>query len=255
MTAADWGLLMVAAFSAGWVDAVVGGGGLILLPALLVVAPGLSAPAALATSKMTAVFGTSAAVVTFARKIRIDWRIIGPAGVAAAIAAACGAAAVSLIDRDLFIPIIMVVLVGVAILVTTRPTIGTVAAHSPPSRRKFALVVFLAAGGFGFYDGILGPGTGTFFIIAFATFLGTEFVRSAAMAKVLNLGSNVGALAFFAATGHVIWHLGAVLAVCNVIGALLGSRTALSRGSGFVRIVLLVVVIGMVVRLGWQQFG
>ncbi|MET0197403.1 MULTISPECIES: TSUP family transporter [Nocardiaceae] len=255
MTAADWGLLMVAAFSAGWVDAVVGGGGLILLPALLVVAPGLSAQAALATNKMTAVFGTCAAVVTFARKIKIEWRVMAPAGLAAAVTSACGAAAVSLIDRDLFIPIIMVVLVGVAILVTARPTIGTVAAHNPPSRRKFLVVVFLAAGAFGFYDGILGPGTGTFFIIAFATLLGTEFVRSAAMAKVLNLGSNVGALAFFAITGHVLWQLGAAMAVCNVIGALLGSRTALSRGSGFVRIVLLVVVIGMVVRLGWQQFG
>ena len=255
MAAADWGLLMVAAFAAGWVDAVVGGGGLILLPAILVVAPQLSAQAALATNKMTAVFGTGAAVVTFARRIPLDWRVMAPAGATAAIASACGAAAVSLIDRDLFIPIIMVVLIGVAVLVTARPTIGTIAADRPPTRSKFVLVVFLAAGGFGFYDGILGPGTGTFFIIAFATLLGTEFVRSAAMAKVLNLGSNIGALVFFAVTGHVLWQLGAVMAVCNVIGALLGSRTALSRGSGFVRVVLLFVVIGMVIQLGWQQFG
>ncbi len=255
MSAADWGLLMVAAFAAGWVDAVVGGGGLILLPALLVLAPQLTPQAALATNKMTAVFGTFAAVVTFARKIALDWRVMGPAAVLAAATAAMGAAAVSLIDRDLFIPIIMVVLLGVAALVTARPTIGTAAGEHPPTRRKFLLVVFLAAGGFGFYDGILGPGTGTFFIIAFATLLGTEFVRSAAMAKVLNLGSNVGALIFFALTGHVMWQLGATMAVCNVIGALLGSRTALSRGSGFVRIVLLVVVVGMVIRLGFQQFG
>lgn len=255
MSAADWGLLMVAAFAAGWVDAVVGGGGLILLPAILVVAPQLTAQAALATNKMTAVFGTFTAVVTFSRRIALDWRVMIPAGILAAVAAACGAAAVSLIDRNLFIPIIMVVLVGVAVLITARPTIGTIASPHPPTRRKMGAVVFLAAGGFGFYDGILGPGTGTFFIIAFATLLGTEFVRSAAMAKVLNLGSNIGALAFFAATGHVMWQLGAAMAVCNVIGALLGSRTALSRGSGFVRIVLLVVVICMVVRLGWQQFG
>lgn len=255
MTAADWGLLMAAAFAAGWVDAVVGGGGLILLPAILVVAPQLSAQAALATNKMTAVFGTGAAVITFSRRISMDWRVMAPAAVAAAAASAAGAAAVSLIDRDLFIPIIMVVLVGVAVLVTSRPTIGTVAVDRPPTRLKFVTVIFLAAGGFGFYDGILGPGTGTFFIIAFATMLGTEFVRSAAMAKVLNLGSNIGALLFFAITGHVIWQLGAAMAACNVVGALFGSRTALARGSGFVRLVLLVVVIGMVVRLGWQQFG
>ncbi len=255
MTAADWGLLMVAAFTAGWVDAVVGGGGLILLPAILMVAPQLSAQAALATNKMTAVFGTAAAVITFSRKIPMDWRVMAPAAVAAAVASAGGAAAVSLIDRDLFIPIVMVVLIGVAVLVTSRPTIGTVVADRPPTRTKFLLVIFLAAGGFGFYDGILGPGTGTFFIIAFATMLGTGFVRSAAMAKVLNLGSNVGALVFFAVTGHVIWQLGAAMAACNVVGALFGSRTALARGSGFVRVVLLVVVVGMVLRLGWQQFG
>ncbi|SNS19734.1 TSUP family transporter [Rhodococcoides kyotonense] len=255
MTAADWGLLMVAATAAGWVDAVVGGGGLILLPAILLVAPQLSQQAALATNKVTAVFGTGAAVVTFARKVALDWKILAPAAVFAAVASAAGAAAVSLIDRDLFVPIIMVVLVGVAILVTARPTIGTVAASRPPMTRKIVVVVFLAAGGFGFYDGILGPGTGTFFIIAFATMLGTEFVRSAAMAKVLNLGSNLGALTFFAVTGHVLWQLGAAMAVCNVVGAVVGSRMAIARGAGFVRVVLLVVVLGMVVRLGWQQFG
>ncbi len=255
MTAADWGLLMVAATAAGWVDAVVGGGGLILLPAILLVAPQLAPQAALATNKMTAVFGTFAAVVTFSRRIALEWRLLVPAGALAAVTSAAGAAAVSLIDRELFIPIIMVVLIAVAALVTARPTIGSAAGSHAPSKRKTLTVVFLAAGGFGFYDGILGPGTGTFFIIAFATLLGTEFVRSAAMAKVLNLGSNLGALAFFAVTGHVLWQLGAAMAVCNVIGAVSGSRIALARGSKFVRVVLLVVVFGMVIRLGWQQFG
>ncbi|MEO7077596.1 MAG: TSUP family transporter, partial [Rhodococcus sp. (in: high G+C Gram-positive bacteria)] len=231
------------------------GGGLILLPAILLVAPQLAPQAALATNKMTAVFGTFAAVVTFSRRIALDWRLLVPAGALAAVASAAGAAAVSLIDRELFIPIIMVVLIAVAALVTARPTIGSAAGSHAPSKRKTLTVVFLAAGGFGFYDGILGPGTGTFFIIAFATLLGTEFVRSAAMAKVLNLGSNLGALAFFAVTGHVLWQLGAAMAVCNVIGAVSGSRIALARGSGFVRVVLLVVVFGMVIRLGWQQFG
>lgn len=254
MTAADWGLLMVAATAAGWVDAVVGGGGLILLPAILLVAPQLTQQAALATNKATAVFGTFAAVVTFARKVALDWTVLVPAGVLAAVASAAGAAAVSLIDRELFIPIIMVVLIGVAVLVTCRPTIGRTVS-SPPTHRKVLIVVGLAAAGIGFYDGILGPGTGTFLIIVFATMLGTEFVRSAAMAKVINVGSNVGALSFFAVTGSVYWQLGAAMAVCNVVGAVVGSRTALARGAGFVRIVLLVVVVGMVLRLGWQQFG
>ncbi len=166
-----------------------------------------------------------------------------------------GAAAVSLIDRELFVPIVMVVLVGVAVFVTLRPSIGVTLATHPPTRRKVVLTVALAAGLIGFYDGLLGPGTGTFLIITFATLLGTEFVRAAAMAKVINCGSNLGALLFFGATGHILWALGAGMAVANVLGAVVGARMALRKGAEFVRIVLLVVVIGMVIRLGWQQFG
>ena len=255
MNVGDWALLLTAATAAGWVDAVVGGGGLILIPALFLVAPQLTPQAALATNKLTAFTGTSAAVVTFARRIPMNWQLLVPAGLLAAVASALGAATVSHIDKDVFIPLIMAVLVGVAVFVTIRPQLGTTLANDPPTRRKVIAVVLLSAGLLGFYDGLFGPGTGTFLIISFATFLGTEFVRSAAMAKVINLGSNLGALVFFAATGHVLWALGLGMAVCNVIGAVIGSRMALSKGAGFVRITLLIVVIAMVIRLGWQQFG
>jgi uncharacterized membrane protein YfcA len=255
VTASDWGLLLIAATAAGWVDAVVGGGGLILIPALFLVAPHLTPQVALGTNKLTAVTGTFAAVVTFARRVRMAWRLLIPAGLLAAATSALGAATVTRIDKDVFIPLIMVVLVGVAVFVTARPQLGITLAKDPPTQRKMVAVVLLAGGLLGFYDGLFGPGTGTFLIITFATFLGTEFVRSAAMAKVINLGSNLGALAFFAASGNVLWALGLGMAVCNALGAVVGSRMALSKGAGFVRITLLVVVIGMVLRLGWQQFG
>nr|WP_206038392.1 TSUP family transporter [Rhodococcus sp. HNM0569] len=248
-------MLLAAAGAAGWVDAVVGGGGLILLPVILLVAPHLSPATALGTNKLTASTGTTAAVVTFSRRVPMNWRLLAPAAALAAATSAAGAATVSLIDRELFVPIIMAVLLGVAAFVTLRPEIGSGLATHRPSLRKTVLVVLLTAALVGYYDGILGPGTGTFLIISFATLLGTSFVRSAAMAKVLNLGSNIGALTFFAATGHVWWALGLSMAVCNILGAVLGSRTALSRGAGFIRITLLVVVVVMVVRLGWQQFG
>lgn len=251
----DWAVLLVAAGAAGWVDAVVGGGGLIILPTLFLVAPGIAPQTALGTNKLAAVAGTSAAVATFARKVPIRWKVLIPAAVIAAVAAAVGAAAVSLIDRDLFIPIVMVVLVGVAIFVTLRPSIGITMATHAPTRRKTILVVALAAGLIGLYDGLLGPGTGTFLIITFATLLGTEFVRAAAMAKVINCGSNVGALIFFGATGHILFALGAAMAVTNVVGSVIGSHMALSNGAKFVRAVLLVVVVAMVIRLGWQQFS
>lgn len=247
--------MLTAATAAGWVDAVVGGGGLIVLPTLFVVLPGVVPQTALGTNKLAAFSGTSAAVITFARKVPLNWKQLLPAAALAAVAAACGSAAVGLIDRALFIPIVMVVLVGVAIFVTARPAIGVTMATHPPTRRKTLLVLGLAAGLIGLYDGILGPGTGTFLIITFATLLGTEFVRAAAMAKVVNCGSNLGSLVFLGATGHVLWTLGLAMAVANVAGSVVGSRMALARGAGFVRIVLLVVVIAMVIRLGWQQFA
>ncbi|MFD4183951.1 TSUP family transporter, partial [Rhodococcus sp. NPDC058514] len=127
--------------------------------------------------------------------------------------------------------------------------------HHRPSRMRVWTTVLVAGGAIGFYDGLFGPGTGTFLIITFAVMLGTEFVRSAAMAKVINLGSNFGALVYFAATGNVWWTLGLAMAACNIVGAVLGARVALAKGAGFVRIVLLVVVVVMVIRLGWQQFA
>ncbi|WP_280355188.1 TSUP family transporter [Nocardia otitidiscaviarum] len=255
MNVADWAVLLTAATAAGWVDAVVGGGGLIILPTLFVVAPGIAPQTALGTNKLAAFSGTSAAVLTFARKVPMRWRSLLPAALLAGLAAACGSAAVALIDRELFIPIVMVVLVGVAVFVTLRPSIGVTMATHPPTRRKTILVIALAAGLIGLYDGLLGPGTGTFLIITFATLLGTEFVRAAAMAKVINCGSNLGSLLFLGATGHVLWALGLAMAVGNVLGAVVGSRMALARGAGFVRAVLLIVVVAMVIRLGWQQFA
>ncbi|MBB5917013.1 hypothetical protein BJY24_005925 [Nocardia transvalensis] len=255
MNLADWAVLLAAATAAGWVDAVVGGGGLIILPTLFLVAPTIAPQTALGTNKIAAFSGTTAATITFARKVPIRWRLLLPGAVIAAGAAAAGSAAVALIDRDYFIPIVMVVLIGVAIFVTARPSIGVTMATHAPTRRKTILVVALAAGLIGCYDGLLGPGTGTFLIITFATLLGTEFVRAAAMAKVINCGSNLGSLLFLGATGHVIWTLGLAMAVANIAGAIAGSRMALARGAGFVRAVLLIVVVGMVIRLGWQQFG
>ncbi|KIA61229.1 TSUP family transporter [Nocardia vulneris] len=255
MQIGDWAVLITAATAAGWVDAVVGGGGLIILPTLFLVAPNIAPQTALGTNKLAAVAGTAASVLTFARKVPMQWRVLVPAAGIAAVTAGTGAAAVSLIDRDLFIPIVMVVLVGVAVFVTLRPSIGVTLATHAPTRRKAILTIALAAGLVGFYDGLLGPGTGTFLIITFATLLGTEFVRAAAMAKVINCGSNVGALIFFGLTGHILFLLGAAMAVGNVAGAIVGSHMALRNGAKFVRVVLLVVVVAMVIRLGWQQFG
>ncbi|MFD5430134.1 TSUP family transporter [Streptomyces sp. NPDC127084] len=246
---------MTAAAAAGWIDAVVGGGGLVLIPALMMAFPQLSPTVALGTNKLTAITGTTIAAVTYARRTKLDRSIALPAAGLAIPAAGVGALSASSLPAAWFRPVIMALLIAVAIFVSLRPGFGAVQESELVSRRRKLAVIGAAGCGIGFYDGVFGPGTGTFLIMMFTSLLSLEFLQSSALAKVVNVGTNIGALTVFALQGQVLWLLGAGMAVCNIVGAALGARMALRRGSGFVRIVLLVVVTGMVVKLGYDQFG
>jgi len=243
-------LLLLVAAAAGWVDAVVGGGGLILVPALMLGLPGLPPVTALGTNKVAAIAGTSSAAITYARRTKVDWRIAGPAGGLAVVFAGAGAAAATTIPAGYFRPAVMVLLLLVLAFVVLRPSFGTVAGDTAPTVRRRLAAVLVAGVAIASYDGVFGPGTGTFLIIACTALLGLDFVGSSATAKVVNAGTNLGALLVFAAGGHVLWRLGLAMAVCNIVGARFGARTALKRGSGFVRAVLVVAVVAMVLRLG-----
>jgi uncharacterized protein len=243
-------LLLLVAGAAGWVDAVVGGGGLILVPALMLGLPGMPPVTALATNKVAAIAGTSSAAVTYARRTKVDWRIAGPAGALAVVFAGVGAMAAGGIPAGYFRPAVMVLLLVVLGFVVLRPSFGTVVGDRAPTVRRRVVAVLAAGGAIAFYDGVFGPGTGTFLIIACTALLGMDFVGSSATAKFVNAGTNLGALLVFAGGGHVLWRLGLAMAVCNVVGAWFGARTALRRGSGFVRVVLVVAVVAMVLRLG-----
>ncbi|MFF9868125.1 TSUP family transporter [Streptomyces sp. NPDC013953] len=248
--------LLAAAAAAGWVDAVVGGGGLILIPALLTAFPGLPPAAALGTNKLTAITGTTVAAVTYARRTKLDPSVALPAAALAVPAAGLGALSASSLPADWFRPLIMALLIGVAAFVTLRPSFGSVVQDAElVTRRRRLLAVAVAGCGIGFYDGVFGPGTGTFLIMTFSGLLSMEFLQSSALAKVVNVGTNLGALTVFALQGNVLWALGLGMAVCNIAGATIGARTALKRGSGFVRGVLLVVVTLLVVKLAVDQFG
>ncbi|MFI6054542.1 TSUP family transporter [Streptomyces violascens] len=247
--------LMAVAGAAGWVDAVVGGGGLLLIPTLLLAFPNLSPAVALGTNKLTAITGTAVAAVTYARRTKLDLSVAVPAGLLAVPAAGFGALSASQLPTAWFRPLVMALLIAVAAFVTMRPTFGAVEGADSVTRRRRLFVIAVAGCGIGFYDGVFGPGTGTFLILTFTSLLSLEFVQSSALAKVVNVGTNFGALCVFALQGQVMWMLGASMAVCNVVGAALGARTALKRGSGFVRVVLLVAVTVMVVKLGIDQFG
>ncbi|MEV4393353.1 TSUP family transporter [Nonomuraea sp. NPDC049607] len=246
-------VLLAAAAGAGWVDAVVGGGGLVQLPALLMT--GMPPVQAMATNKFSSVFGTASAAVAYARSTKIDRQVALPGAALAAVSAGLGAWAAAAISADVLRPVVMVVLLGVAAFVTLRPSMGALPQPHLRTNARVVTAVAVAGVGIAFYDGIMGPGTGTFLIIAFTTILGLDFVSASASAKIINVGTNLGALAVFGLQGHVQWALGLGMALCNVAGAQLGARMAIRRGTAFVRVVLLCVVVAMVVRLGWQQFG
>jgi len=248
--------LMAAATAAGWVDAVVGGGGLILIPALLMAFPSLAPATVLGTNKLTAITGTSVAAITYARRTKLDRSVALSAAGLAIPSAGIGALSASSLPADWFRPLIMALLVGVAAFVTLRPGFGSLIEDADAvSRRRRLMAIGVAGCGVGFYDGVFGPGTGTFLIMSFTGLLSMEFLQSSALAKIVNVGTNFGAITVFALQDHVLWALGAGMAVCNIAGATLGARTALKRGSGFIRGVLLVVVTGLVVKLAVDQFG
>jgi uncharacterized protein len=246
------GVLLLAAAAAGWVDAVVGGGGLLLIPALLIAAPAMPLATALGTNKLTAITGTSTAAITYARRTDLDWRVAGPAAGLAVVASGLGAALAASVPGSAYRPVVLAVLVGVALFVTLRPRMGLTAEPHKRTPGRMAAAIAVAGGLIACYDGAIGPGTGTFLVLTFTTVLGADFLHGSAMAKLVNAGTNLGALIVFAAGGHVWWLLGAAMAVCNVAGAWIGAHMALRRGSGFVRAVLLVVVLALVARLGYD---
>lgn len=243
-------LLLVVAFAAGWVDAVVGGGGLIQLPVLLLV-PGLAPVQALATNKLSSIFGTGTASVTYYRRIKPDLRTALPMAGFALVGSFGGASVATALPAAVIKPIIVVVLIAVAIFVAVRPHLGAATSLRFSGRQQ--LVVACALGvAIGFYDGMIGPGTGTFLIIALVSVIGYNFVLASAMSKIVNFATNFGALALFAFSGVIVWGLALPMAAANMCGGYLGSRTAIAKGTGFVRIVFLIVVAALIVKLGWD---
>ncbi|WJY67045.1 TSUP family transporter [Corynebacterium auris] len=243
--------LVGAAALAGWVDAVIGGGGLVLVPVLMSVT-GMPAAAVLATNKVAAVTGTASAAVTMVRRIGVPGYTRAYA-VVAGVFSACGALAVSLVSDTVIRPVILVLLLAVGVVVAARPAFGAGVGQPRETGRRIAAGAAVTAA-VGFYDGIFGPGTGMFLIFGLTAVFAHAFLRSAAMAKVVNTATNLGALAVFIAGGYVVWPLALTLAVANVVGAQLGARTVLAGGSRLVRWALLVLVVVLCTRLGWQEW-
>lgn len=245
--------LGLAALFAGFVDSVVGGGGLIQLPALFSAFP-TTAPATLfGTNKLASIVGTSTAAIQYSRRVQIPWRVAGPGALAALIGSWYGAKAVAYLDPAILRPLILVLLVLVAIYTFLRKDLGSVSTEPEHGRRSAGIA--LAIGGvIGFYDGFFGPGTGSFLIFLFIRTLGMDFLRASVSAKILNVATNLAAIGFFAGNVELMWKLGAVMAGCNLLGSIVGSRMALKHGTGFVRRMFLAVVSVLIAKLAYDTF-
>lgn len=246
--------LALAALAAGFVDAVVGGGGLIQLPALLLAFPGAAPVQLLATNKISAVAGTAVSAATYYRRIRPDPRTFGPLMACSFAGAIGGSLVASMLPRSALDPIVLAALVLVGGYVWFKPSLGGSTQLRFTGRPHLTLAM-LAGVLIGFYDGALGPGTGSFFVFTLVGLLGYSFLDASAKARLANLATNLGSLVVFLPMGAVMWRVGLVMAVCNIIGGYLGARTAVARGAGFVRVFFLLIVSAFVVRIGGGVLG
>ena len=253
----DYLWLGLAALLAGLIDSVVGGGGLIQVPALFGVFP-QAAPASLfGTNKLASIWGTAFAARSYAKRLPMNWGIALPAAAAALVFAYAGAAAVSVFPPDWLRKALPFILLAVAVYVFRRKDFGSETERTEEGRpnKTQALTLALAIGAvIGFYDGFFGPGTGSFLIFLFVRLYGLNFLQASAIAKVVNVACNLAALAWFGMAGQVFWQLGMLMAVCNIAGSLLGTRLALRGGTGFVRKLFLLVVGVLIIKTALDAF-
>ena len=243
----------LAAGLAGFVDAIVGGGGLILLPTLFAVHPSALPATLFGTNKAAAIGGTAWACSQYARRVTMNWGTLAPAAVTALLASFAGAWLVTMVPATGLRKALPLVLLVVLLYTLWRKDLGRV--HAPHlSPRREALRGSAIGAGIGFYDGFFGPGTGSFFVFLFVRLLGYDFLNASASAKLLNCATNIAAIALFAAKGHVWWHFAVTLAVANIVGSLLGTHMALKHGTGFVRGIFIVVVSTLILKTGYDAF-
>jgi uncharacterized protein len=252
----QWGVLLAAALAAGFIDAVVGGGGLIQTPALFSVFPaasGVPAATLFGTNKLSGIFGTTAAAWRYARQVDVPWRAVIPGAAAALVFSVLGAWAVTVLPSEFLRKLLPLVLLAVWLYTLFKKDLG--GTHAPRLSERAQLLAGAGLGAvLGFYDGFFGPGTGSFLVFAFVRVFGFDFLRASAASKLINVACNVGALALFIPTGHVMWLIGLSMAACNIAGSQLGSAMALRKGAGFVRIVFILVVFALILRTGYDAY-
>jgi len=250
----EFAFLAAAAFLAGLIDAVAGGGGLVQIPALFSAYPNLSPATLVGTNKVSSIAGTANAAVRYGRSVRIYWGATAPAVVSAFLFAMAGSWALTKIPAEPLRKALPFVLAVLLIYTVAKKNLGEEHAPTLTGGRE-RLAALLAGAAIGFYDGVFGPGTGSFLMIVFVRVFGYDFLHASASTKVVNLATNLASVILLGSKGHIWWQLGLVMAVCNVAGSQIGSRLALRHGSGFVRKGFIVVVSALILKTAWDAFG
>ncbi|MDM0017229.1 sulfite exporter TauE/SafE family protein [Variovorax saccharolyticus] len=246
-------VLTLASLFAGFIDSIVGGGGLILVPALFSVLPGTAPATLLGTNKSASVWGTAAAAAQFHHRVGLRWHTLLPAGALAFAGSLAGAWAVTVVPGDFLRKLLPLVLVALLLYTLARKDLGH--HHAPRFSGRAELLATCSIGVLlGLYDGFFGPGTGSFFVFLFVRWLGYDFLNAAGSAKLLNTMTNLGALLLFGLKGHVLWPLALTMAVANVAGSVIGARVAIRHGAVFVRKVFIVVVGALILKTAYDAF-
>ena len=245
--------LIFIAFFAGAIDAAVGGGGLIQIPALMGALPHTSTATIFGTNKLASICGTASAAFSYLRQVKLEWKLLAVVAITACMSSFGGAACVSMIPQEVLNPFVLFMLIVIAIYTLIKKQFGQ---HHVQQQLTTKMLILAGIGGLtiGFYDGIFGPGTGSFFIFFFIKYLKFDFLHASALSKIGNFMTNFAALSFFVPTGHILLSLGLMMAVANVCGSLVGVKMALKYGSGFIRILFLILVSILICRLAYQMF-
>ncbi len=246
-------IVSLASLFAGFVDSIVGGGGLILVPALFATFPAAHPATLFGTNKGASVWGTGFATWQYSQKVAMRWPALLPAALAGLLASFAGAWLVTLVSPDFLRKVLPLVLLAVLLYTLAKKDLGRT--HMPRFHGVQEQIAAAAIGlVIGFYDGFFGPGTGSFLVFLFVRVLGYDFLSASAAAKLVNTATNISALALFIAKGHIWWHFVLAMAIANVLGSLAGTRLALKHGTGFVRVVFLLVVSALILKTSWDAF-
>jgi uncharacterized membrane protein YfcA len=246
--------LCIAAFFAGFVDAIVGGGGLIQTPMGLILLPNFPVATIIGTLKIPSFSGTFFAALQYLKKMEMNWKLLISMMIFAVPSAFLGSTLLVYVSNDFMKPLLLVVLSLLFIYTYVKKSFGQQADKSHSARQQIFYAVLISFF-IGFYDGFIGPGTGSFLVLAFVTILGFDFLQASANAKMVNLATNFGSICLFMIKGKIIWLIAIPMAVCNALGGFIGAKLAIKKGNTFIRIFFLIVVLGTLIRFAFDVFS